>query len=160
MLRIVPVHQSQIYVKDNKYHNSPSFCWKISSKKRIASIFSAIVVSIEYVLITGASKLSNCVGILRFSCLGTITSPTPKSILNGVQVFVIIDCIVTPIPAYFLATAIGAIPFILTAIKSLPVSTDIISSTTAFNCSGVLGTFFYKNLYLQLLYCQILSMNI
>ena len=98
----------------------------------------------EYVLITGALKSSNCVGILRFSCLGTMTSPTPKSILNGVRVFFILPLNVTPIPAYFFATAIGATSFISKVTKSLPVSTEMISFTTLFNCSGVFGILFNR----------------
>ena len=57
----------------------------------------------------GEGKSSSCVGIFRFSCFGTMTSPTPKSILNGVLVFLILATRETPIPAYFFATAIGAI---------------------------------------------------
>ena len=106
----------------------------------MASIFSAIVVSREYVLTTGAVKSSSCVGIFRFSCFGTITSPTPKSMLNGVRVFLIQATIEAPIPAYFFATAMGAISLISKVMKSLPVGVDMISSSTGFNCSGVFGT--------------------
>ncbi len=44
------------------------------------------------------------------------------------------------IPAYFLATAIGTIPFISKITKSVPVGTAVICFKTNFNCSGVFGT--------------------
>ena len=70
-----------------------------------------------------------------------MTSPTPKSILNGVLVFLIPATRKTPIPAYFFATAIGAISLISKLIKSFPVDVPMISSNTGFNFSGVFGTF-------------------
>jgi len=50
-----------------------------------------------------------------------MTSPTPKSMPNGVRVFFIRATIDAPIPAYFFATAIGATSFISKVTKSLPV---------------------------------------
>ena len=110
-----------------------------SIRFRIASSFSAMVVSREYVLTTGASNPSSWVGIFRFSCFGTMTSPIPKSIPKGVLVFLILATTVAPTPAYFLVTAIGATLLISKVTKSFSLGTAIISSSTAFTCSGVLG---------------------
>ena len=71
-----------------------------------------------------------------------ITTPkTRKSnrTINGVLVFLMRATTDAPIPAYFLATAIGATSLISKVIKSFPVGVAIISSNTAFNCSGVFG---------------------
>ncbi len=52
-------------------------------------------------------------GFFSFSCFGTITSPTPKSILKRRScVFKYEPAIEAPIPAYFFATAMGAISLI------------------------------------------------
>ena len=64
--------------------------------------------------------------------------------LNGVLVFLILATKEAPIPAYFLATAIGAIFVISNVTKSLPVGVAIISSRTFFSFSGVFGTFLSK----------------
>lgn len=68
-----------------------------------------------------------------------MTSPTPKSIPNGVLVFLMWATMDAPIPAYFFATAMGAISLISKVIKSFPVGVAMISSNTEFNRSGVLG---------------------
>lgn len=59
--------------------------------------------------------------------------------LNGVRVFLMRATSEALIPAYFFATAIGATLLISKVMKSLPVSAETISSSTARSCSGVFG---------------------
>ena len=94
-----------------------------------------MVVSREYVFTVGEAKSSSCVGIFRFSCFGTITSPTPKSMLKGVLVFLMCATSDAPIPAYFFATAMGATSVISNVTNSFSVGAVIISSSTARSCS-------------------------
>ena len=61
----------------------------------------------DYVFTSGESKPLSCVGISLFLCFGTITSPIPISIPNGVLVFFMRATTEAPIPAYFFVIAMG-----------------------------------------------------
>ena len=95
---------------------------------RIASNFSAIVLSNEYVQISGGVNPSNLVAIFRITGEGTITSSIPTSIENGTRTLLMWPSNLVFTPGYFLSTVICSVPFTCRSTKSFSVSTAQISS--------------------------------